>query len=176
MTVGSGRFIHSRFGPRQITDLLQSIFAAELVSPSQALWIVSPWVSDIPLLDNRTNMFTSLTGDWERAHVRLAAVLARLLQRGSTVHVATRPDDHNREFLERLAVLASDSAGRLRTHVTDNLHEKGILGTGFYLSGSMNITYNGISFNQEVVHYTTESDTVAINRQLFTEWWGGMIR
>ena len=175
MTGPTGRFIHTRFGPRQVTDLLQTIFAAELVAPSKTLWIVSPWISDIPVLDNRTNMFTTIAGDWQRSEIRLAAVLARLLQQGTTVHIASRPDDHNREFLERLAILASDGARWLQAHLTSTLHEKGILGDGFYLSGSMNITYNGISFNQEVLHYVTEPASVASNRQLFTEWWGGAV-
>jgi phosphatidylserine/phosphatidylglycerophosphate/cardiolipin synthase-like enzyme len=174
-TAAAGRFIHTRFGPRQVTDLLQTIFAAELVAPSRCLWIVSPWVSDIPVLENRANMFTTLVGDWERSQVRLAPLLARLLHLGTTVHVATRPDEHNRDFVNRLSTLSSGSEHRLYTHVTETLHEKGILGDGFYLSGSMNITYNGISFNQEVLHYVTDPATVASHRQLFTEWWGGMV-
>jgi hypothetical protein len=171
-----GRFIHTRFGPRQVAELLQTIFAAELIAPSRCLWVVSPWVSDIPLLDNRANTFTTLAGEWERSHVRLAVLLARLLQLGTTVHIATRPDEHNRDFLTRLGVLASGSEQRLRTHSTEALHEKGILGDGFYLSGSMNITHNGISFNQEVLHFVTDPATVASHRQLFTTWWGGAVK
>jgi hypothetical protein len=170
----AGRHIHTRFGPRQVTDLLQMIFAAELVAPSRCLWIVSPWVSDIPILENRANTFTTLAGEWERSQVRLAPLLARLLQLGTTVHVATRPDEHNRDFLSRLTGLASGSEQLLRTHLTETLHEKGILGDGFYLSGSMNITYNGISLNQEALHFATDSSTVAAHRHLFTEWWGGV--
>lgn len=177
MTIASspGRHIHTRFGPRQVTDLLQVVFAAELVAPSRCLWVVSPWVSDIPILENRTNTFTTLAGEWERSQVRLAALLARLLQLGTTVHVATRPDEHNRDFLSRLAGLASAAEQRLCTHLTETLHEKGILGDRFYLSGSMNITYNGISFNQEALHFATDAATVASHRHLFTEWWGGAV-
>ena len=57
------RHIHTHFGPRQVTDLLQTIFASEIVAPSSRLWIVSPWISDIPVVDNRANSFTSLVGD-----------------------------------------------------------------------------------------------------------------
>jgi hypothetical protein len=105
--------------------------------------------------------------------VRLSAVLARLLHLGTTVHIATRPDEHNNDFLNRLSILASTNIGRLSTHTTEELHEKGILGDGFYLSGSMNITYNGVSFNQEVLNYVTDGATTASHRQLFKEWWGG---
>jgi phosphatidylserine/phosphatidylglycerophosphate/cardiolipin synthase-like enzyme len=175
MSNSESRYIHTRFGAGQVTDLLQTIFAAELVAPSRCLWIVSPWISDIPVIDNRANTFTTLAGEWERSQVRLAAVLARLLQLGTTVHIATRPDEHNSDFLTRLAILASSNATRLRTHTTETLHEKGILGDGFYLSGSMNITFNGVSFNQEVLNYVTDTETTASHRQLFREWWGGIV-
>ena len=175
MSSAGARIIHTRFGPQQVADLLQTVFVAELVATSKCLWLVSPWVSDIPVLDNRANVFSTLVGDWERSHVRLASVLARLLQHGATVHVATRPDDHNRDFLQRLTVLAAGSTHRLQTHLTDTLHEKGILADGFYLSGSMNITHNGISFNQEVLHFITDPAVVASNRHLFSQWWGGAV-
>jgi hypothetical protein len=169
----SGRFIHTRFGADQVRHLLQTIFSAELVRPSTCLWIISPWISDIPVIDNRGNGFRTLGGDWERTEIRLSGVIGRLLEQGTTVHLAARPDDHNRGFLDRLQGTAPD-VDRLHTHLTETLHEKGILGDGYYLSGSMNITYNGISFNQEMLHFITDTETVASHRQLFTEWWGGV--
>ena len=41
-----------------LKELMQNIFVAELLNPSQKLvWIVSPWVSDVPLIDNRGGNF-----------------------------------------------------------------------------------------------------------------------
>lgn len=170
----SGRFIHTRFGGDQVRHLLQAIFSAELIRPSRCLWIVSPWISDIPILDNRSNGFRTLAGEIERTEIRLSSVLGLLLEQGTTVHIAARPDQHNRGFLDRLVGAAPTVAHRLRMHLTESLHEKGILGDGYYLSGSMNITYNGISFNEEMLHFITDSETVASHRQLFSEWWGGV--
>jgi phosphatidylserine/phosphatidylglycerophosphate/cardiolipin synthase-like enzyme len=124
-------------------------------------------------LDNRTNSFTSLVGDWARDQVRLSAVLGHLLRRGTTVRVAARPIDHNRDFFTQLQQQAGQNTTRLQITETESLHEKGILGNGYYLSGSMNITHNGISFNDEVLHFFTETETVAANRHLFTHWLGG---
>ncbi len=166
------RHIHTHFGPRQVTDLLQTIFASEIVAPSRHLWIVSPWISDIPVLDNRANSFASLVGDWARTRVRLSAVLAYLLRRGTAIQVAARPLDHNRDFFAQLRQHAGAEGVRLRLSEADALHEKGILGDGYYLSGSMNITRNGISFNEEVLHLFTEPSVVAANRQLFVKRWG----
>ena len=47
------RFIHTRFGARQVTDLLQAIFAAELVMPSHCLWIVYAATADAPCSADR---------------------------------------------------------------------------------------------------------------------------
>lgn len=173
--VPTERHIHTRFGSRHVAELLQTIFAAELVAPSRCLWIVSPWISDVPILDNSTNAFSTLVWDWPRGHIRLSAVLGQLLRRGTTLRVAARPIEHNRDFFAQLRLQAGDRGERLHIAETETLHEKGILGDGFYLSGSMNITYNGLTFNDEVLHFFTHPEAVAANRQHFTQWWGGEV-
>jgi hypothetical protein len=173
MTPPKSRIIHTRASARQIPDLLQMIFVAELLSPSRCLWLVSPWISDIPVIDNRTNGFLALEPEWARSQVRLSQVLGRLLQLGTTVHIATRPVEHNQSFLTRMRRQAEPDKLPLRVHLVEELHEKGILGEAFYLSGSMNFTYSGISINEEAVHYSVDRGIVAHNRVLFTERWGG---
>ena len=172
MTAPQTRYLYSRFGTRQIADLLQIIFAAELLSPSRQLWVVSPWISDIPVLDNRANGFATLVPEWGRSHVRLSSVLNHLAVRGAIVHVATRADQtHNADFLNRFA--SSETGGeRIRVHLGGELHDKGILGDGFYLSGSMNFTFSGISINQEALHFSTNAATVAQHQVLFKARWG----
>lgn len=152
------------------------IFTAELLCPSSCLWLVSPWISDIPVLDNRTNGFVVFEPRWARAQVSLSKVLVKLLESGTTVHVATRPDNHNMAFLDRMRRLAEPDGLPLRLHSVEELHEKGILADGFYLSGSMNLTFNGISLNEEAVHFDIDSSFVAENRILFASRWGGEIR
>lgn len=39
-----------------VRELLQIIFTAELLSSSRCLWIVSPWLRDIPVLDNHNSL------------------------------------------------------------------------------------------------------------------------
>ncbi len=165
------RHIRTRFGSRQVGDLLQNVFAAELVVPSRCLWIVSPWISDIVVLDNQANAFTTIAREWPRARTRLVSVLAHLIRRGTGVVIATRPDEHNIEFLTRLEA-AIGKTDRLRIHRTHSLHEKGLLGDRYYLSGSMNLTHNGITFNEEVIHFFTDAADVAPTRQTFVSRWG----
>ena len=173
MTPARGRIVHTRASARQVPELLQSIFAAELLCPSPCLWLVSPWVSDIPVLDNRTNGFAALEPQWPRAPVRLTQVLTRLLELGTTVHVATRPDDHNADFLGRMRRAAGPDRLPLMIHSVQDLHSKGILGGGFYLSGSMNFTFSGVSLNEEAVHYTADPAVIAESRVQFAARWGG---
>jgi phosphatidylserine/phosphatidylglycerophosphate/cardiolipin synthase-like enzyme len=173
MSAHTLRTIYSRASARQVPDLLQTVFVAELLRPSRCLWLVSPWVSDIPVLDNRANGFLALEPLWVRAPIRLSRVLVQLLRQGTTVHVATRPADHNRGFLQRLEEQARAGDLPLFLHQAENLHAKGILGDGFLLAGSMNFTYSGISLNEEAVTFTTDPNEVARTRVELTQRWGG---
>lgn len=156
-------------------ELLQGIFAAELVLPSQFLWIVSPWVSDVPVLDNAASTFRPPETAWGQRSVRLAEVLLELGRLGTTVVVATRPDSHNRLFLDHATQLFTDGGlgDRLSIRFSHELHEKGIAGDAFYLGGSMNLTYNGVEVLEEALYYSTDTDTVAQVRLRYRDRWGG---
>jgi phosphatidylserine/phosphatidylglycerophosphate/cardiolipin synthase-like enzyme len=169
----SSRYIHSRLSSRQIPDLLQTIFVAELITPSQYIWLVSPWISDIPVIDNTANTFLCLEPSWSRSRIRLSQVLATLAERGTTVHIATRPDSHNHRFIEQIKGKTDYQDVPVRFHITEELHAKGILGDGYYLAGSMNFTYNGITINEEVVTYETSPEAIAEQQLIFTNRWGG---
>ena len=58
-------------------------------------------------------------------------------------------------------------------HAVEELHLKGILGDGYYLAGSMNFTYNGITINEEAVTYETSAEAIAEQKLIFTNRWGG---
>lgn len=168
----NGRFIHSKSNHRQISELLQLIFVAELTHPSKCIWIVSPWISDIPILDNKVNQFIILDTGWSKSLIRLSAVLIKLAENGTTVRVATRPDPHNRPFLESLEEAVKQDNLPIRIHQQAELHEKGILGNDYYISGSMNFTYNGITINQEALQYHTNPAIVSENRMVLSSRWG----
>ncbi|MCY6493406.1 phospholipase D-like domain-containing protein DpdK [Leptolyngbya sp. GGD] len=167
------RYLHSRLTSRQLPDLLQTILVAELIAPSQCLWLVSPWISDIPIIDNTANTFLSLEPAWYRSKIRFSQVLATLTQQGTTVCIATRYDLHNNSFLETLKAKADSNY--LNLHRAEELHTKGILSDSFFLSGSMNFTFNGITVNQEMLSYETDLATIAEQKINFRERWGGVV-
>ena len=173
MSERTGRIIHSRVTSRQVPDLLQAIFVSEMILPSSCLWIVSPWISDIPIIDNTANTFQYLNTSWSRGKVRFSEVLKALADVGTTIHVATRPLTHNYGFVEQLN--EGTAPKNLLVHLVEELHEKGIVGDAFYLGGSMNFTYNGISINEEAVIYETSPSVVAARRIIFKDRWGGAV-
>jgi phosphatidylserine/phosphatidylglycerophosphate/cardiolipin synthase-like enzyme len=154
--------------------LLQTIFVAELINPSQCLWLVSPWISDIPIIDNTANTFLSLEPSWSRSRIRLSQVLATLAEQGTTIHIATRPDSHNRAFIDQLKTRISNMDVAVRFHVQEELHAKGILADGYYLAGSMNFTHNGITVNEEALNYVTDPPVIAEQQVIFQNRWGGV--
>jgi phosphatidylserine/phosphatidylglycerophosphate/cardiolipin synthase-like enzyme len=56
-----------------------------------------------------------------------------------------------------------------------DLHEKGLVGDDFYIAGSMNFTYRGVTLNQEMVTVFTAPDSVAMARLAFFDRYGGRV-
>jgi hypothetical protein len=148
---------------------LETLFVAELMAPGSRLLVVSPWVSDFPVVDNRSGQFSQLDTRWGASRIRLSDVLRSMLIRGTQVNLACRPGPREDEFAERLESAAmadgSDSFLRLRqgTDVafSDRAHEKALVGDSWALYGSMNFTYSGVELNGELVTFTTDVETVA---------------
>lgn len=153
-------------------EFLQSLFVAELIRPSYRIWISSPWIQDIDLIDNTARQFNSLVPSWPGAWIRLSGVLAALMERGSEVVIITNHDRPNDEFLTRLATYQSAYQQKLHVIRTPNVHEKGILTDSFTLDGSMNITYSGVNINQEYLSYRCDEQTVHERRLVLEERWG----
>lgn len=171
MSKPSSRYIYTMQHSYEIADLLQTLFISELLAPSRCLWLVSPWISDVPVLDNSGNQLTSFEPSWARRKVLLSEVIAKLIEMDCAVRIATRPDRHNQTFKERLeAKVGVDTNWRIYERAI--LHNKGLLGDDYFLNGSMNFTYNGIFISEEHVHFTTDMKDVAENRIVMSGRWG----
>ncbi len=152
----------ARYCDAQVADLLQSIFAAELVSPSNVLWLVSAWVSDLPILDNRDASFSGYNSSWTSRQLRLSELLVAIADCGTNVVVVTNTDPHNEAFLQRLGLLATETGVRdlVTTTQMEDLHAKGLLGDQYHLHGSMNFTHNGVRVLAEEVVLELDPDHV----------------
>jgi phosphatidylserine/phosphatidylglycerophosphate/cardiolipin synthase-like enzyme len=153
-----------RTNPRlglKVNELISAALVSELLEPSRDLWLVSPWISDIAVLDNRDQHLDPVLGDLYVREVYLSEVLAMLARGGSTLHVAVRPDEHNTAFLERLERNLGEP---LDLHRGDDLHEKTLCGDEWVITGSMNFTWNGLAVNDEAVTYTVDRKLAAQTR------------
>ncbi|HJQ12901.1 MAG TPA: phospholipase D-like domain-containing protein DpdK [Gemmatimonadaceae bacterium] len=160
----------ARSAPR---ELLQSVFASELLSPSRCVWIVSPWLRDVPVLDNTGGAFASLAPEFPRTLVRLSHVLRELIARGSAVVIATRSDPGNRQLMDALGSVGAQSALTFRER--DELHAKGLVGDAYSLVGSMNLTYNGVERLDEMIVFETAAPKVQELRLMFYSEYGGTL-
>ena len=50
-------------------EFLESLFTAELLRPSRRLFLVSPWISDIAVIQNLGRRYASLDPTWEAGEV-----------------------------------------------------------------------------------------------------------
>jgi phosphatidylserine/phosphatidylglycerophosphate/cardiolipin synthase-like enzyme len=160
----------------EVTSLLQTIIAAELIAPSRVIWLVSPWISDIEVLDNRAGAFSGIEPRWGRRRIALSDALSTLVRRGSRIVIATRPVDHNIRFVHaiRVAVAAVGLSERLLIHRDgrEALHEKGLVGDDYYVSGSMNFTERGIHINDETVTFELDQEVVSRARLHYRQHYG----
>ena len=163
---------------REAAELLGSIFIAELISPSRCLWLVSPWISDIPIVDNTTNSFEPLRS-WGPRAVRLSEMLVTLAGLGSTVVVGTTSTATNNAFLQRTCRLFEDrgldSCLLIDIDASGELHEKAITGDDFVVTGSMNITQSGVFVKEEFLEFRTDQEFVAGSRMDAYERFGGVL-
>jgi phosphatidylserine/phosphatidylglycerophosphate/cardiolipin synthase-like enzyme len=160
----------------EIRELLASLLAGELISPSERLWLVSPWLRDIRLLDNRSAAFRGVGPGWARRELGLFDVLSELAWRGSKLTVVTRPETGNERALDSLRRIVGTGLAAARLHIDTrpDLHAKGLLGDDYCLSGSMNFTRNGIENLDEMVTYTTNVEQVGALRIEFEQEYGGV--
>lgn len=157
------------FGPEQtgaIRDLLQSLFVMELLRPSSRLWLAFGWISDIEVIDNRARQFAALQPDWPASGIRLSQVMSALVEAGGKIALVLRDIDHNLQFVDAIQALRARFPDQIKVATGAVVHDKGILGDDFLLSGSMNLTYNGVTVNDE--HLTLRTDMASVQEWRLT--------
>jgi phosphatidylserine/phosphatidylglycerophosphate/cardiolipin synthase-like enzyme len=170
------RDLHGPAQSRGVRDLFQSLFVAELLHPSPKLWLFFAWISDVEIIDNSARDFAALEPDWPAAPIRLSQLLRALLARGVQIRLIIREDGHNDYFIARLQTLKARYGDQIKWSVQKTFHAKGLLGSDYFLSGSMNLTLNGISINGE--HLVLRTDPAAVAEQsieLESRWEGEMV-
>src|SRR5689334_10684209 len=79
--------------------IVETILLAEVLRPSGTLWIVSPWITDVVIFDNRGGAFSTLFPGVGERQIRLSEVISLLVAEGAQVVIATRRSTINDPFL-----------------------------------------------------------------------------
>ncbi|WP_028116261.1 phospholipase D-like domain-containing protein DpdK [Ferrimonas senticii] len=152
-------FLHGPLGKRQTKEVIAAQLAALIMRP-EPLWLVSPWISDFELLDNRGGHWDAVEPSWGQRVVGWEEVLACAINQGVPLKLVTRPDDRNKNFVARLQHRLRPGAD-LCLLFTEEVHSKGLLCNSFFLKGSMNFTYSGANLNDEHLVLSNDKDLIA---------------
>ena len=162
-----------------VQELMQFIFFSELLRPSPSVWIVSPWISNVEILNNQSGNFDVINPEWRRRNIRVIDLCLQIATNGTKLYVVTKKgEEHNEKFLKQLRGEGRSTGliSRIKIIEHKNLHRKGIVTGSGSLSGSMNITYNGFKIeDQEITYYTDKQDIASATDAFETDYLDGDI-
>ena len=148
-----------------IADLLTVAFSGELLRPSKRLTLMSPYMSDFPVLDNGTGSFSALDPAWPATTIKMTSVLRSMLGRGSEVRLACQQGHRENQFVRSLFEHAERDGTFELLKVTSSTSldpyrmKRPYADVGSH--GSMNFTFSGVELNGELVTLTTDPDRIA---------------
>ncbi len=166
-------FKNATLSQSAVREVLAFVFAQELLAPSTHVFIVTPWISNVVILDNRLGQFDSINPEWGKRDVRLVEIIVAMASAGAKIHVHTRPDAHNKHFRRRIDEAMSDAGVSERLLWRDDdpyLHTKGLLTERVAIRGSMNLTENGVALLDETITVSYDPADIAETRVHFDSY------
>ena len=152
-------FLHGQFGERQLSETLSDLLVGLIMSPDE-IWLVSPWVTDFNLLDNRSGHWDTIQPSWGLRYVTFSELLVAAVESGCQLNFVSNRHELNEQFYMKLTS-ALGSTELLKRLSVDRVHTKGFLCSSFFLAGSMNFTYSGTHINDERIQLTIDADLIA---------------
>lgn len=166
-------FLHGVLGRRQFKEVLGSLLTGLIVVP-KPLWLVSPWVSDFDLLDNRSGEWDMVQPAWGMRVLSFSQLLIDCVEAGCVLTIVTKDEAANVSFLKRLGDALGDRP-EYRVGRSEKLHAKGLLTPDWYLSGSMNFTFSGANRNEEQLQLTTNASVISEAKVEFERRYGALL-
>ncbi|EHR1106442.1 hypothetical protein KS880_000943 [Vibrio parahaemolyticus] len=146
-------------GKRQIKEVISSMLISEILNPKE-IWLVSAWISNFDLLDNRSGVWDVLNHSWGHRTVTFFEVLETVAVSGCKVNLVVKEHETNTVALNEIKSKLS-AYQNFKLLLSDSLHTKGLLTNDAFLSGSMNFTYSGTNRNDELMTFTRADDDIA---------------
>ncbi|MEZ8436117.1 phospholipase D-like domain-containing protein DpdK [Vibrio splendidus] len=158
-SLNSRRIITKTFaGKKQIKDVITSIVASEILNPRE-IWLVSAWISNFDLVDNRAGAWDVLNPSWGHRTLTFFEVLETVVSAGCKVNVVMRDDEINASAINELRTKLSNYPN-FRLALSQELHAKGLFTKDASLTGSMNFTYSGMNKNEELMTLDRSIDDI----------------
>jgi hypothetical protein len=160
------RTIYKRGSSRSLRRLLSDLLVGMILDADSAcadhdpLWIISPWITDFELIDNRLQRFGALRpGEDLPAWIRFGSAL-RMVSEHRDVRIITSRSPDSQRFLNRLL---AENASRIVCRYADDVeHRKCVVCSSFPIDGSMNITFSGVEVRGEQVRLILPDDANSI--------------
>jgi hypothetical protein len=161
----SNRIIRSFGGSYVLRDYLVSLFVTEAMDPSKELYLISPFLSNSPLIENRHNQYTDVFPMIKSKTIYLSDILSTLAWKGMSVRVICDQErEETKPFIETLY-------NQIEFKKLDQNHDKGLVTNNVFVHGSMNFTYSGIYVNKESIRTTTNPSDVNEALIAFRQRW-----
>lgn len=159
---------------RAAREMLEWVFSSELLGPSEEIWIVMGWMSDVVILDSSDGSFDSLIPSLSGQKFLLSDIVVELARLGSRIFIVIRSDESNNYVTAAMKAKIEQRCpkGKLKIHQDAEVHNKGIIGSSWCLDGSMNLTSNGLDRNAESLTLLRNSDESARRRIELRGQWG----
>ena len=151
-------FTNTDYGRRQLKEVLGNLLVGLIISTDK-IWLVSPWLTDYDLLDNRTGNWNAIDPSWDNRFVTFTDLLISLVKSGCHLNVVTTNIEINRPFINKLST-SLNMYENFQIIYSENLHIKGLLTDHFFINGSMNFTYRGANINEEQVPINIDKETI----------------
>jgi len=151
-------FLHGSLGVKQFKEVLSNLLIGLILCPDD-IWLVSPWVTDFQLLDNRAGDWNCIQPAWGARQVNLSELLMLAVDSGCKLHLVTTRDEINESFVKKM-LGGIQGSENFNLFYSKELHTKGLLCSSFFLHGSMNFTYSGANRNDEHAQLITNVSSI----------------
>jgi phosphatidylserine/phosphatidylglycerophosphate/cardiolipin synthase-like enzyme len=152
-------FLHGALGQRHLKEVISGMMIGLFIRPER-IWLVSPWLSDFQVLDNRAGSWDVLNPTWGNREISFLELLSDAVNNDCPLRLVTQNDGKSKSFIKQLENRLISDVDYKNCH-SEKLHTKGLLTNHFFLKGSMNYTYRGANLNDEVLELTDDGTIIS---------------
>tara|TARA_Y100000590_G_scaffold131347_1_gene150073 strand:- start:7279 stop:7812 length:534 start_codon:yes stop_codon:yes gene_type:complete len=145
-------FLHEKTGREELRTVLSNLLISLIIRPDKVCWLVTPWVTDFQLLDNRAGEWNTIQSSWESRYINFSELMIAAVTMGCNLKLITSDSVINTPFIEKLNLGIEDKSRYSLSRIDENvIHTKGLLCSSFFLTGGMNFTYWGTNKRDDLM-------------------------